>query len=89
MSNTSRKLTVLVVTLLFATSMLLVGCSSKPNEAELKQLQDLKDEITQLEKEVKAKEQLISTLDQQIAAQTAKVKKITDDAEIVKQRLAK
>jgi septal ring factor EnvC (AmiA/AmiB activator) len=89
MSNTSRKLTVLVVTLLFATSMLLVGCSSKPNEAELKQLQDLKNEITQLEKEVKAKEQLISTLEQQIAAQTAKVKKITDDAEIVKQRLAK
>jgi uncharacterized protein YlxW (UPF0749 family) len=89
MPNTSRKLIILVVTLVFATSMVLVGCSSKPNEAELKQLQDLKDEITQLQKDVKAKEQLISTLEQQITAQTAKVKKITDDAEIVKQRLAK
>jgi septal ring factor EnvC (AmiA/AmiB activator) len=89
MSITSRKLTTIAVTLAVATSLMLVGCSSKPNEAELKQLQDLKTEIAQLEKDVQAKEQQIASLEQQLAAQTAKIKKITDDAEIVKQRLAK
>lgn len=89
MSITSRNLTILAVTLLVATSLVLVGCSSKPNEAEMKQLQDLKSEIAQLEKDVQAKEQQIASLEQQLAAQTAKIKKITDDAEIVKQRLAK
>jgi outer membrane murein-binding lipoprotein Lpp len=89
MSFISRKLTIMAVTLVIATSLVLVGCSSKPNEAELKQLQDLKNEVAQLEKDIQAKEQQIASLEQQIAAQTAKFKKITDDQEIVKQRLAK
>ena len=68
---------------------MLAGCSSGPNEDQLKQLQSLKDEVAQLEKDVKAKEAQKADLDRVIAEKTAKLKKCNDDQAIVKQRLAK
>jgi outer membrane murein-binding lipoprotein Lpp len=85
----NKKVTTIGVTLLFAGSLLLAGCSSGPDEAQLKQLQSLKDEVAQLEKDVKASEAQKAELDKVIAEKNAKLKKCNDDQAIVKQRLAK
>ena len=45
MYRLNKKVTTIGVTLLFAGSLLLAGCSSGPDEAQLKQLQSLKDEV--------------------------------------------
>jgi septal ring factor EnvC (AmiA/AmiB activator) len=84
-----RKVSVLAATLLFAGSMLLVGCSSSPDEAQMKQLNDLKDEYAALQKEQSSKEQDKATLDKEIADKNAKLKKCNDDQQVVRQRLGK
>ncbi len=89
MYRLNKKVTTIGVTLLFAGSILLAGCSSSPNEEQLKQLQSLKDEVAQLEKQVKEKTAQKADLDRVIAEKTAKLKKCNDDQAVVKQRLAK
>lgn len=89
MYNISRKVTVFAVALLFLGALTLVGCSSKPDEAQMKQLNDLKAEVASLQKEVAAKEQEKTTLQKEVAEKTAKVTKVTQDQQIVKQRLGK
>jgi peptidoglycan hydrolase CwlO-like protein len=74
---------------LFAGSLFLYGCSSSPDEEQLKALKALKDETAQLEKEVKDLEAKKGDLDKTIAEKNAKLAKCNADQEIVKQRLAK
>jgi uncharacterized protein (DUF3084 family) len=88
MNNNIRKVTSLGVTLLFASSLALVGCTSRPDEAEMKQLNDLKDEVASLQKEIAAKEQQKAALDKEVAEKNLKLKKCADDQAVVKQRLA-
>ena len=88
MRATTRGVT-FAVAMLLAGSLLVVGCSSGPDENELKQLSDLKAEAAALEKEVASKDQQKAQVDQQLAEKNAKLKKCTDDQQIVKQRLAK
>ncbi len=88
MNTISRKVTRLGVALLFTSSMALVGCTSHPDEAELKQLNDLKAEVASLQKEIAAKEQQKAALDKEVAEKNAKLKKCADDQAVVKQRLA-
>jgi septal ring factor EnvC (AmiA/AmiB activator) len=85
----NRKVSVLAVTLLFSSSMLLVSCSSSPDDAQLKQLNDLKEEYAALQKEQTAKEQEKAALDQAVAEKNAKLKKCNDDQQVVRQRLGK
>ena len=89
MSKLNRMATTIGVTLLFSASLLLFGCSSGPDEKQLSSLQMLKDEVAQLEKEIKDKEGKKAELDRIIAEKTSSLKKINDDMAIVKQRLAK
>jgi len=89
MRTINRTVTAFALAFLFAGSGVLVGCSSSPDEAQMKQLNDLKEEVTSLEKEVAAAEQQKSALDREIAEKNAKLKKCNDDQAIVKQRLAK
>ncbi len=89
MYKLNRKVTTIGVTLLFSGSLLLFGCSSGPDEAQMKQLQTLKDEVAQLQKEIKEKDGKKAELDRIIAEKNAKLKKCNDDQQIVKQRLAK
>lgn len=89
MQDIRRKVFTLGMALLFSSSLVLVGCSSSPDEAQLKQLNDLKEEYAALQKEVAAKEQQISGLEKEVAEKNAKLKKCNDDQQIVKQRLAK
>lgn len=88
MKNFTRTVTVFSVTLLFS-GMMLVGCSSRPDEAQMKQLDDLKAEIAVLQKEVSAKEQEKAALEKEVAEKSAKVQKAKADQQIVKQRLGK
>jgi septal ring factor EnvC (AmiA/AmiB activator) len=88
MNTITRKVTRLSVALLFTSSLALVGCTSRPDEAELKQLNDLKAEVASLQKEITAKEQDKAALDKELADINAKLKKCADDQAVVKQRLA-
>jgi len=89
MHKLNRTVTALAMTLLLAGSVAIVGCSSSPDETQMKQLNDLKDEVASLQKDVAAKEDQKSTLNNTIAEKNAKIKKCNDDQAIVKQRLAK
>ena len=89
MRNLARMVIVSGVALLFSSSVVLMGCSSTPSEEELKQLNNLKGEVASLEKEIAAKEQQKAALEREIAEKNAKLKKLMDDQQIVKQRLAK
>ena len=87
MPRMNRKVITFGMTLLFSSSLMLVGCSSSPDEAELKQLNDLKEEYAALQKEAADKEALKSALDKEIAEKNAKIKKCNDDQQVVRQRL--
>jgi septal ring factor EnvC (AmiA/AmiB activator) len=75
--------------LLFSSSVILVGCSSSPDESQLKQLNDLKEEYAALQKESATKEAEKAALDKEVAEKNAKLKKCNDDQLVVKQRLGK
>ena len=89
MHKINRMVTLLGVTLLFSSSLALFGCSSSPDEAQMKQLNDLKEEVSALQKDIAAKDQQKAALDKEIAEKNAKLKKCNDDQQVVKQRLAK
>ena len=89
MRTLNRAVTALSMTLVLSGSLLLAGCSSSPDEAQMKQLNDLKDEVASLQKDLSAKDQNKTALEQQIAEKTAQLKKYNDDLQVVKQRLAK
>ena len=77
------------MTFLFSGSLLLVGCSSSPDEEQMKQLNDLKEEYAALQKEAAAKEAEKATLEKEVAEKNAKLKKCGDDQQVVRQRLGK
>jgi peptidoglycan hydrolase CwlO-like protein len=80
---------VLVLAFLVCSSFALMSCSSSPDEAQMKQLNDLKSEVTSLQNDAAAKEQQLGNLQKEVADKNAKLKKCADDQAIVKQRLAK
>lgn len=84
-----RKVSVLAVALLFSSSMVFVSCSSSPDEEQMKQLNDLKDEYAALQKDQSSKEQQKAALDKEVAEKNAKLKKCNDDQQVVRQRLGK
>ncbi len=87
MQNLRRTVIATGMTLLFSGSLLLVGCSSSPDEEQMKQLNDLKEDVAALQKDLAAKQQQKATLDQEIAAKNAKLTKCNEDQQTVKQRL--
>ena len=89
MMRQQRPLVTLAAGFLIAFSVVLGGCSSSPGSEQLKQLNDLKDEYSSLQREVAAKDQTKSTLAREVADKTAKLKKCNDDQQAVKQKLGK
>ena len=87
MARSKRSVLALLLALLFSSSVILVGCSSSPDEAQLKQLNDLKEEYAALQKESSAKEADKAALEKEVAEKNAKLKKCNDDQQVVKQRL--
>jgi septal ring factor EnvC (AmiA/AmiB activator) len=77
----------LSLALLLSGAMVLVSCSSSPDEAEMRQLNDMKEEYAALQKESAAKEAEKAALEKEIAEKNAKLKKCNDDQQVVRQRL--
>jgi len=88
MQKLNRMAAALALAILFSLSLVIVGCSSSPDEAQMKQLNDLKAEVASLQQDVTSKEQQKAAVDREIAEKNAKLKKCADDQVIVKQRLA-
>lgn len=74
---------------LLAGSLMLAGCSSSPSEEELRQLNQLKEEVASLERQVSQVDQQKSALAKEIADKNAKLKDCQDDQQVVRQRLGK
>jgi septal ring factor EnvC (AmiA/AmiB activator) len=89
MRRTTSALTAVATTLLLSSALVLSGCTSRPDEAELRQLSELKDEYAALQKEASSKEQQRAALEKEVAERNAKLKKCNDDQQVVKQRLGK
>ena len=67
----------------------IAGCSSRPDEEEMKQLNDLKAEVASLQRDISTKEQQRGTLDREVADKNARVQKCNDDQQTVRQRLGR
>ena len=72
----------------FIAGSALNGCSSSVEEAQLRQLNELKEEYAALQREASSKEQQKATLDKEIAEKKAQLTKCNGDQQIVKQKLA-
>lgn len=66
---------------------LATGCTSKPNAAELKQLEDLKAEVSSLQREISAKESEKAALLRAIADKDAQLTQCEKDKALVQERL--
>ncbi len=68
-------------------AVLASGCSSKPSAEELKQLDDLKAEVSSLEREISAKESEKAALMKAIADKNAQLSQCEKDKALVQERL--
>jgi septal ring factor EnvC (AmiA/AmiB activator) len=89
MTLLNRAVTAVMMASLISGTLILSGCSSSPDEAEMKQLNDLKEEYASLQKEASSLEQEKSMLEKQNADKNAKLKKCSDDQKVVRERLGK
>ncbi len=64
-----------------------VGCGSKPSEDELKQLNDLKAEVTSLQNEIAARESEKAALMKSISDKEAQLAQCAKDKDALQQRL--
>ena len=64
-----------------------VGCSSKPSDEEMQKLNDLKAEVTSLEKGIAARESEKADLLKSIAEKDAQLAQCAKDKEALQQRL--
>lgn len=63
------------------------GCASKPSAEELKQLEDLRAEVSSIEREISSKESEKAAVQKAIADKDAALKKCADDKVATQQRL--
>ena len=68
-------------------AMVLTSCSSKPSDQELKQLNDLKAEITSLQNQISSMQSQKAALEKSIADKDAQIAQLTKDKNAVQQRL--
>ncbi len=68
-------------------ALTVVGCSNKPSDEELKQLNDLKAEVTSLEKDIAARQADKDALMKSIADKDAQLAQCAKDKEAVQKRL--
>jgi hypothetical protein len=76
---------ILIGSAMMATSF--VGCSNKPSEEEAKQLNDLKAEVSSLEKSIAARESDKVVLLKSIADKDAQLAQCQKDKEALQQRI--
>ncbi len=66
--------------------MVMMGCSSKPSDQELKQLDDLKAEVSSLEKQISAAQSEKAALQKSIADKDAQLAQCNKDKSALQQR---
>jgi septal ring factor EnvC (AmiA/AmiB activator) len=84
-----QRMTGLGICLALPVMMTVAGCSSRPDEEEMKQLDDLKSEVASLQRDISTKEQQRGTLDREVADKNARVAKCNEDQQTVRQRLGR
>jgi uncharacterized protein (DUF3084 family) len=89
MPRINRRFATLAMAILFSSSLAVFGCSSSPDEEQMKQLNDMKDEVAKLQKDISSAEERKAALDKEVGEKNAKLKKCNDDQQVVKQRLGK
>ncbi|MFN3134241.1 MAG: hypothetical protein ACK44H_01580 [Candidatus Kryptonium sp.] len=75
------------ILLIFLFALFSAGCTKYAKDEEIQQLNNLKAEVEQLEKEIKAKEQEKAALQNEIAQKDQKLKELQAEKEKVQQRL--
>jgi septal ring factor EnvC (AmiA/AmiB activator) len=78
-----------LVALFLTGGLMLSGCSSSPSDEEMKQLDNLKTEVSSLEKQVAEKQREKAMLEKQIAEKNGKLQQCQSDQEAVKKGLGK
>lgn len=81
------RLHAIVLALLFTLGI--VGCSSSPDEEEMRQLNDLKAEISSLEQQISAKEKEKAEVDKQVAEKNSRLEMCRADQDAVKKGAVK
>ncbi len=76
-----------LLALVLSGMMTIVGCSSSPSEEQMRQLNDLKAEVSSLEKQVADKAREKAGLEKQIAEKNGKLQQCQADQESVKKGL--
>jgi len=79
----------ILVASLLTVGLMLSSCSNSPSDEELKQLSDLKAEVSSLESKVVDKTKEKTTLQKQIDEKNAKLQQCQSDQEAVKKGLGK
>ena len=78
---------IIALFLAFSFVLSVVGCTKYAKQEEIQQLNNLKAEVEQLEKEIKAKEQEKASLQNEISQKDQKLKELQAEKEKVQQRL--
>ncbi len=74
----NRKFLFTIAVLVISASMI-IGCTPKPSDEELRQLNDLKAEVVSLEKQIADKEKEKANLEKEVAEKNAKLKQCQED----------
>ncbi len=80
---------VCLIASLLAGGVLWGGCSSSPSDEELRQLDQLKSQVSSLESDVKKLQGDKADLEKQIADKNGKIKQCQSDQEAVKKAMGK
>ena len=82
-----KSLKYIIFAVCLVSALFVAGCSSSPSDAEMKQLNDLKDQAASLEKQVQNKTSEKASLEKQIAEKNGKLQQCQSDQEAVKKAL--
>ena len=82
-----RKNSGLLIAFAISVSLFFSACASKPTDEELRQLNDLKAEVSSLEKQVADKEKEKARLEKDVAEKNGKLQQCQDDQAAVRKAL--
>ena len=82
-----KSLKYMILGVCLASALIAAGCSSSPSEEEMKQLNDLKAQVSALDKQVADKTREKAMLEKQIAEKNGKLQQCQSDQEAVKKAL--
>lgn len=73
-----------IAVLTLSASLFIAGCTSKPSAEELRQLNDLKAEVTSLEKQIAEQERVKANLEKEVAEKNGQLQQCQADKDAVK-----